>query len=483
MDKTSYCQRVCKRSRRVAVTVCLVALVWLGGCQSYQPLVLDDDAVQQSLAVPPPDALRMRAEQLQHPIVRPLKLDLSNGLSPDEAAVLAVVLNPSLRAARDMRGVAAAQLLQAGLLPNPQLAYSTDFPTAGATGGTVDAFGLGVSWNVTELIAHSARADAASQHKASVDLDVAWQEWQAAQAAKMAVYDLVSLLGQSTFAASSDRRLADNYSTVRKAVEGGLMTEMDLSAAETASRMAHATLLDLRKKVAEQRLKLNTALGVPVDANVTLESDVALPTRMEAPAFEQLVDRLQEQRLDLVALRRGYDSQQDTLRAAILDQFPRIDIGGNQARDTGNVLTTGFAVTVDLPLFDRNQGQIALERATRRQLFDEYADRVFQAHADIGRLLARVPLINEEIQTAEATERSGSRLVETYRRAVDEGQADVLSYYTAWSNLTQTQMRILQLKQQLVDTRIALELACGLYELPKAKVADDNDVPKDREQQ
>jgi len=140
-------------------------------------------------------------------------------------------------------------------------------------------------------------------------------------------------------------------------------------------------------------------------------------------------------------------------------------------------------VTVDLPLFDRNQGQIALERATRRQLFDEYADRVFQAHADIGRLLARVPLINEEIQTAEATERSGSRLVETYRRAVDEGQADVLSYYTAWSNLTQTQMRILQLKQQLVDTRIALELACGLYELPKAKVADDNDVPKDREQQ
>ncbi len=86
-------------------------------------------------------------------------------------------------------------------------------------------------------------------------------------------------------------------------------------------------------------------------------------------------------------------------------------------------------------------------------------------------------MINEEIETAEATERSGSRLVDTYRRAVDEGQADVLSYYTAWSDLTQTQMRVLQLKQQLVDTRIALELACGLYELPKANATDPSDGP------
>ncbi len=221
------------------------------------------------------------------------------------------------------------------------MAYSSDFPTAGATTGTVDAFGLGLNWDVTELIAHSAQVDAASQQRASVDLDVAWQEWQAAQAAKMAVYDLVSLSGQAAFAVSSDRRLGDNYKTVQKAVESGLMTALDLSAAETASRMAHATVLDLRKKIAEQRLKLNTALGVPVDANVTLESDLAMPGQMEAPGLDQLVDGLQERRLDLVALRRGYDSQQETLRAAILNQFPRINIGGNQARDTGDVVTTG----------------------------------------------------------------------------------------------------------------------------------------------
>lgn len=436
---------------------------------------LDRAAVETSLSVPPPEVLHARAEALKHPALPPTTLDLHNGLSPDEAAVLAVVLNPTLRAARDKRGLAAAQLLQADLLPNPQLAYSSDFPTGGSTAGTVAAFGLGLSWDATELITHSARVKAASEHSVSVDLDVMWQEWQTAQDAKMAVYDLMSLKGQAAFAASSDQRLADNFDTVRSAVESGLMTELDLSAAEMASRMAHSTVLDLKKQVVEQQVKLNRLLGLPGDANTAIEPEIELPSQMKAPSFTQLDASLQEHRLDLIALRQGYESQEDTLRAVVLNQFPRINIGLNEARDTGNVVTTGPALTIDLPLFNRNQGQIAIEHATRKQLFDEYVDRVFQGRADIGKLLARIPVINEEIQTAEATERSGRQLVETYRRALDEGQADVLSYYTAWNDLTQTQIRILQLKQQLVDTRIALELACGLYELPGVETADESE--------
>ncbi len=444
----------------------LVGLFLLGGCQAYRPMVLDRTTVEESLAVPSAQTIEMRIETLRHPMISPVTLDLHNGLSPDEAAVLAVVLNPSLQAARDKRGIVTAQLLQARLLPNPQLTYSSDFPTGGTTTGTVDAFGLGLSWDVTELIGRSARLEAASKHRVSVALDVAWQEWQAAQGAKMAVYDLVSLEGQLDFAASSDRRLTDNYNTVHTAVQAGLMTELDLSAAETASRVAHSAVLDLNKQVTEQRLKLSQLLGLPADANIVLESGIELPATMEVPSSEELLDGLSDSRLDLVALRRGYESQEDTLRAAILNQFPRINIGANQARDTGNVVTTGFAVTIDLPVFNLNQGQIAIERATRQQLFDEYVDRVFRARADIGQLLARIPLLNDEIRNAEATERSSRRLVETYRRALDQGQADVLSYYTAWNDLTQAQIHVLQLKQQLADTRIGLELASGLYQLP-----------------
>ena len=66
----------------------------------------------------------MQAKEIKHPLLKPIDFDIRNGLSPDEAAVLAVIANPKLRASRDERQLAAAQLLQAGILPNPQFSYA-----------------------------------------------------------------------------------------------------------------------------------------------------------------------------------------------------------------------------------------------------------------------------------------------------------------------------------------------------------------------
>lgn len=114
------------------------------------------DAVARALQPPQAAALQVQAEALKDPMLPPVTVDLTDGLSPDEAAVIAVLANPSLRAVRDARGLADAQLLQAGLLPNPQLSLTLDKPTGGATGGTYNAYGLGASWAVTALVARRA---------------------------------------------------------------------------------------------------------------------------------------------------------------------------------------------------------------------------------------------------------------------------------------------------------------------------------------
>jgi len=120
-------------------------------------------------------------------------------------------------------------------------------------------------------------------------------------------------------------------------------------------------------------------------------------------------------------------------------------------------------VALDLPVFDRNQGAIAAERATRQKLFDEYTSRVFEARAEVAKLLSAARWLNDQLQTAQAATPGLERLVDTYRQAVNAGQADVLSYYTAWNNLAQHRMDLLALQAQLIETRIGLELATGLY--------------------
>jgi cobalt-zinc-cadmium efflux system outer membrane protein len=88
--------------------------------------------------------LRILASEINHPILHPVEMKPNEGLTPNGAAVLAVLLNPSLRAIRDQRAVSSAQVLDAGLLPDPDLSFSLDVPTGGNTAGRVNAYGLGL---------------------------------------------------------------------------------------------------------------------------------------------------------------------------------------------------------------------------------------------------------------------------------------------------------------------------------------------------
>jgi cobalt-zinc-cadmium efflux system outer membrane protein len=439
---------------------CVVASVVLAGCQHYRPQPL---AAQQELSPPAAAALRVQAQQLTHPLLRPVDLDWDHGLSPDAAAVLAVLLNPKLRAVRDARGLADAQLLQAGILPNPQLSLSLDRPAFGVTAGTVTGYGIGLSWDVQQVITRAATVRAARRQREAVDLDIAWQEWQAAEAAKMAVYQLSTLDAQTTLAAAMDDRLAENLAVTRRALATGQMTELDLAAAEAASHQAHAGRLAVQRQAAQQRLTLNQLLGLPPDAALRLAPDITLPCELKLPPIDQLFEDLEKRRLDLVALQRGYASQESLVRAAILAQFPSLNLGVNRQRDTGDVGTRGGGLTLDLPVFDRHQGAIAQERATRQRLSDEYTARVFAARADIARLVDDARWLTEQIEAAQGATPALERLVETYREAVRGGQADVLSYYTAWNHLAQSRIDLLHLQEQLMETQIGLELATGRY--------------------
>src|SRR4029077_15782026 len=90
------------------------AFLALSGRSIYHPKPLTTAAVESNLKVPSESALRMEASRLKHSVLRPVKINLQNGISPDEAAVLAVLLNPALRADRGgttwWEGIRLAQL-------------------------------------------------------------------------------------------------------------------------------------------------------------------------------------------------------------------------------------------------------------------------------------------------------------------------------------------------------------------------------------
>src|SRR5205085_11965709 len=138
-------------------------------------------------------------------------------------------------AIRDRRGLAAAQLIQAGILPNPVVSYARDFVTGGNTVGTTTGYNFTAAWEFSALIPFLPKQTAARKNFRSVDLDVAWQDWQIAMNARMAVYRVLGLNAEVSQALEATEGLQQSTDAMRKAVEAH-ETVLDLAAIESASQ-------------------------------------------------------------------------------------------------------------------------------------------------------------------------------------------------------------------------------------------------------
>src|SRR5258708_22393149 len=205
------------------------SLLGLCGCTFYQAKPLDQKAVDAALQAPKIDDVKIAAAKFEHKILKPVVIDGQDGFSPDEIALMTVIVSPSLRSIRDQRGIAQAQVLQAGLLPNPQLGYTVDRPHANDIPDLVTAKNLGLSWEITSLLTHHAKLAAAKASAQSLDLNIAWQEWGAAQDARLRAFRILSLEQRLPLAREIERDLADNIVLIQKALSLGHKTASDLT--------------------------------------------------------------------------------------------------------------------------------------------------------------------------------------------------------------------------------------------------------------
>src|SRR5213592_2279031 len=232
-------------------------------------------------AVPPSEKVfRVPASRFQNRSPESLSIDLRRGIGPDEAATIALYSNPALRAIRNRRGLAVAQLIQARILPNVVISYGRDYVTGGNTAGATTAYNFTAGWEFSALVPFLPKQTAARKNLGSVDLDIAWQEWQMAENARTAVYRVVALDAQVARAREGNRGLQESTDAMRQAVDAHEKTVLELAAVESASQDSRATMLALEQDFERQQLGLNKILGVESQTNVRLRDGLTLPTHL-----------------------------------------------------------------------------------------------------------------------------------------------------------------------------------------------------------
>lgn len=353
----------------------------LAGCATYHALPLDNAKGARRIA-----DVTVPASAMPTPTLRRYPFDPADGLDATEVAMLAVANDPQLRVERDKAGVANAQAYAAGLLPDPQVGYERDYPVGHHVGATKAYTGT-LAFDFGSLITRSARMKSARAGEREVDLNLLWGEWQAIARART-LFDRVYYLHKLVARLERERAaLASVQSAITRALRAGDLTyEVASTGLDAASNVTNQ-LGDARRRLHVAEHDLHDLLGL--DASVPLH--LAGGPFSVVPNTTRVRDALKDmpaRRPDLLALQAGYLAQNEKLRAAILAQFPAITVGFVKARDNSNIASTGLSVSLSLPIFDGNRGNIAIERATRQQLHDEYSARLLADRNDVQRLMA-----------------------------------------------------------------------------------------------
>lgn len=431
---------------RVGVAAMLAGCAsFLSSCAVYhpKPLPTAPDLMQSP-------ALTVPASSLGLPGLKPEPIDPSRGLTETNLVTLAVAANPLLKAERLRAGIARAQLLEAGLLPDPQAAVG--FSKSKFTTG----YSVVLAEYIQALIRRGAAKGAAAAGVRRVNLEILWREWQVAQRARQ-LYIRTQALRRLRGVLGRRRRLLQTlYHQDEAALQRHYVTISAVTADFAAWNSAEADWRSLERQDSRTRHALNELLGLEPRVRLRLRG-VPQDLSITAGQYRAALAVLPRRRPDLLALQAGYRSKEERLREAILDQFPVISAGVRQSRGTVEGFhKIGFNVTLTLPLFNRNRGPIAIERATRNYLYQVYQARLDLTASEADQLWTAVRIMQHQLASLDARASKLERDAAAAEKSLERGTLSRASYARVDANALATRAAAIQLRAALDEARAAL---------------------------
>lgn len=420
------------RSCRAAVVLGVAASL-VAGCASYtaNPIVpsntaaaleqrtLDDPALAQFIEVALPDRATAGGS---------LNWDLST------LTLAALYFHPELEVSRAKLALARAGVKTAGQIPNPTLSFAP---------GQYPALVSASAWSVGFLVnfvletagKRGKRIEQARNLVEAARQDIATAAWQVRGGVRSALLDL--------WAAEGRLRLVERRLTVQAQVvtllEGrfvaGETSALDVARERINLSQARLSLRDTERQVAEARARLAAALGVPVRALEPVKLSLGAFDRPAEPpdvtdlSAGSLRRKALQERTDVLGLLAEYEAMQSALRLEIAKQFPNISLGPGYTYDQGYDLYT-FELSVELPIFNQNQGPIAEAEARRKEAAARFVALQAKIIGDIDRAIASYRGGARAVATADTLVQSQIRRRQQIDRAFRLGEVDRLALLT-----------------------------------------------------
>jgi cobalt-zinc-cadmium efflux system outer membrane protein len=380
----------------------------------------------------------------------PEGISLGDGVTEDEAVAIALWNNPALQVEMTALGVARADVIQAGLLSNPQLTMIFPFSFR-----ILEAV---ANWPIEAIWQRPRRVAAAKLEQERITETLVSRALDLARDVRLAYAEYAAAHTRAGIAEEITRERRDIAVIINARLRAGDISELETSAAVTDARLAEerAARFTQDAELAKERLRsllgfgvespdLNlivpqTSLTPAPDRIISVQASAVppLPTVSESESLNELIKQALDARpevkagelaIEAAGARAKWERSRIINVTAIAKEYGRGTNGFEQ----------GPGLLIDLPIFNRNQGNISraeaeIERAAkqliaaRQRIVSEVREaytQLIQARAAHDLWRARVlPPLEQDIRLAQTSYRSGDVaylfVLETARRYSDE---------------------------------------------------------------
>ncbi|PJY95160.1 TolC family protein [Pseudomonas donghuensis] len=363
--------------------------------------------------------------------------------------------NPELAAARWGIDIAAGERRQAGVLPNPELSWEVEDTRKGSQTTTV-----GVSLLFELGGKRGARLDVADRDAQLAALELE-RQGNALRADVIGAFQAAAQAQEGLQLAEQSLRLSERaLQVVQGRVKAG-------SASPVEATRAQVQLSEVRLEQgrAEQRLtiayqQLAALTGAPmapfsrVDGG--LGADSSLPSRT------LLLDRL-EQTADLRLARLQIDQREAALGLARSQRIPDLTVSvGSQYSETDRERINVVGLSVPIPLFDRNQGNVLAAARRADQARDQRNGAELRLRSEVVQALTQWSTAAQEVQTFERSILpSAQQALDAATRGFERGKFAFLDVLDAQRTLVAARLQYLQAQAQSSEARVRLERIFG----------------------
>jgi len=312
---------------------------------------------------------------------------LHRDVTVESAVRIALLNNRGLRALYRELGVPEAELVQAGLLPNPVLTANFRWGT-GPSGFGAE---MGLIQDVISALQIPLRRRVAKADLERAKLEVAAAVLDLALDTKTAFYRLQGAMQMLELRRTVVTALAISRDLAERRRAAGNITELELSAEQALHEEAKVELAVAEANVLTEREELNALLGLwgeqtqwtMADRLPPLPGDVIPPTGLESLAVSQ--------RLDLEARRtQGAATLAELDLTRVYGLIPSASMGLAAEREIEEGWSVGPAIDIPVPLFDQSQARIARSEALLGANDERLAALAVEIRAEVRRARTRL---------------------------------------------------------------------------------------------